>query len=260
MWQTVRNNGRPQIHYCTNLRQQPGRFTIPSVPHQIRYYDFGENTMKKLIVTLATTVAILFTAGAANAAPANYEADWVPAMNQTSYWAPWQCTKYENHNGSIPAQYDAAIVKDGTRVRVYPDLTGTGAFTAQGPGSKQAPHSWVMKCAFPPATTTTTTTTTVPETTTTTTPPTATTVPETTVPPVDTTLPVTTPPAAPEVPVVTEPSLEEPVGGADPVETTTPAPPTAPMLPATGTSMWPFFWAGCVLVVAGVLVRRISNR
>lgn len=87
---------------------------------------------------------------------------WDNSMNQESYWETRfatetrtvECTKYSNHNGHIPAKYDAAVVKDGNMVRVYADLTEVGAFTALGavnPANDKhfdPPHSWVMKCTF----------------------------------------------------------------------------------------------------------------
>ena len=98
--------------------------------------------------------------GAANAAPASYETAWSEPLNHESYWENllgMDCTKYSDHNGYIPAEYDAAIIKDGSAVvKVYEDLTHTGAFTATGainPSNGkpyEAPHSWVMKCTLPP--------------------------------------------------------------------------------------------------------------
>src|SRR5690606_18099640 len=65
---------------------------------------------------------------------------WSEEMNQETYWESRfasdtrtaECTKWSNHNGYIPADYDAAVIKDGTMVRVYADLTEVGAFTALG--------------------------------------------------------------------------------------------------------------------------------
>lgn len=162
--------------------------------------------INKVFWAMLAGIVLLWVGGGTpvQGAPSSYETAWTNDMNQASYWSNlfgMTCTKYENHNGHIPAQYDAAVIKDGSSVvKVYPDLSSTGAFTATGainPANGKpysAPHSWVMKCDAPDQTTTTTTTvpetttTTVPETTTTTVP--VTTVPETTIP--ETTVPVTT--------------------------------------------------------------------
>lgn len=173
-----------------------------------------------VLLALAVVVGALSfgTSTASAATPTSYETPWVNGMNKDTYWETAlanqsrtvECTKYENHNGFIPAQYDAAVIKDGAEVvKVYPDLTNVGSFTATGainPNNGKpygAPHSWVMKCKFTPVATTTTTvvttttqpttttTSTVPETTTTsTTSTTSTTVPETTT--TSTTVPETT--------------------------------------------------------------------
>jgi LPXTG-motif cell wall-anchored protein len=159
--------------------------------------------MSRIVAAVAAVLALAALAvGAApaSASPTSFEMPWTNAMNQASWWNAYfstdartaTCTKFENHNGFIPAQYDAAVIKDGSDVvRVYPDLTTTGNFTAQGainPATGkpfEPPHSWVMKCTFTwkPTTTTvpketTTTTTTVPKETTTTTSTTTTTVPK----------------------------------------------------------------------------------
>jgi len=233
--------------------------------------------MKRLtLIAVATATAFLgmigLMAGAAEATgPASYETDWTSAMNQTSYWSPWQCTKYENHNGQIAAQYDAAIIKDGTKVRVYPDLTQTGSFTAQGatnPANGKtfpAPHSWVMKCKFPPPPPPTTTAppeTTVPPTTLppeTTVPPTTappTTEPPTTEPPVTTTPEVTTTTAPPVVETSTPPTLP-------PAPTTPPPPPPTPTpteLPETGAETWIMALLGGLALTAGTGLVRMARR
>jgi LPXTG-motif cell wall-anchored protein len=142
------------------------------------------------IVTIAIALGALVIAVLAGtpaaASPSSYETAWTNAMNQASYWdavfandsRTVICSKYEGHSGYIPASYDAAVIKNGSDVvRVYPDLTTTGAFTAQGainPANGEPfapPHSWVMKCTFTPVSTTTsstsTTSSTLPESTTT---------------------------------------------------------------------------------------------
>lgn len=134
-------------------------------------------TLRAVLVTLALTALLPLTA-LAHADGGVDETFVAPDMNQASYWnarfgAGWSCTKFENHSGFIPEEYEAAVVHDGQLVRVYASIGG--AFTALGPHNPNsphgahyaAPHSWVMKCNYVPVTTTTTTT--LPEETTTTT-------------------------------------------------------------------------------------------
>lgn len=204
-------------------------------------------TINKLILVVLAGIILIFVGGGtpASAAPSSYETSWSSAMNKASYWSDFfgmTCTKYENHNGHIPAQYDAAVIKDGSAVvKVYPDLTNTGAFTATGainPANGKtypAPHSWVMKCDAPPPTTTVPPTT-VPETTV---PPT--TVPETTVPPTttpETTVPETTVPET-TVPPTTVPETTTPATTVPettvPETTTSSVPPTVPQNRPTTT-------------------------
>jgi hypothetical protein len=183
-------------------------------------------TTRKRAAVLAVALILGLIAGLAVRANAAHDGGtdqaWVPAMNQPSYWEDVfgpgaTCDKFDNHNGNTPAGYEAAVVKDGTRVRVY---VQPGPFLAAGPINPAngkhhgSPHSWVMKCNVePPEDTTTTTapedtTTTEPETTTTTEPDTTTTTaPEdtTTTDPETTTVPeveptVTVPPPAPPAP------------------------------------------------------------
>lgn len=197
--------------------------------------------MRKLLAAIAALIIGGAAAPAFAAGPTSYETPWSNAMNQESYWetalaTPGRtvdCTKYSNHNGYIPAEYDAAILKDGSSVvKVYPDLTSTGAFTATGainPANGKpygAPHSWVMKCKFR---TVTTTTTTVPPTTTTAPPTTTippTTLPPTTLPPETTQPPTTTTPET--VPPTTTPETTAPPVTTAPTTTAPPAtvPPT----------------------------------
>lgn len=87
----------------------------------------------------------------------SYELPWTNGMNQETYWEDYfgsgtECTKYSNHSGWIPAQYESAVIKDGADVvKVYESLPST-AFQATGavnPNNGKtygAPHSWVMKC------------------------------------------------------------------------------------------------------------------
>lgn len=177
--------------------------------------------MKRAGITasIVAALAAFFLVVTPNVSSGAYEQPWVNDMNQETFWETLfstpertvTCTKYENHGGFIPAEYDAAVIKDGSSVvKVYDDLTSTGAFTATGainPSTGQpygAPHSWVLKCKFHPVETTTTTTT-LPETTTTTLPETTTTttLPETTT----TTLPETTTTTIPGETTTTVPSI-----------------------------------------------------
>lgn len=147
---------------------------------------------------------------------------WSNEMNQETYWEArfgpgTECTKYEPHNGFIPAQYEIAVSKGGTKVRVYnpaPDNDFIlGPRNTQGGNADKDKHhdiSWVMKCNVEtPQTTTTvaeTTTTTEEETTTTTVETTTTTTPETTTTTVvqtTTTVPEETTTTAPEVTTTT---------------------------------------------------------
>ena len=196
--------------------------------------------MKKaiLIPVLAfafTALGLIALAETAMGAPDYYEQEWSQPMNQTSYWSPWECTKYNNHGGWIPAQYDAAIIKAGQKVRVYPNLENVGAFQASAPDGKDI--SWVMKCTKPTPPTTQPPTTTEPPVTTqpptteppVTTQPPATTIPETTV---ATTVPPTTAPPTTDssVPPSTEPPVEQPTTSQPPSS----APPSDPSVPPAG--------------------------
>ncbi len=249
-------------------------------------------TIKYTFATLVVGFVLLIFAGAA-AGSTSYDLPWTNDMNQASYWNAAlatdeytvSCTKYENHNGHIPAEYDAAVTKKGSEVvRVYPDLRTTGAFEATHPQGSP-PMSWVMKCKFTPVPTTTTTevppstttppidttsTTLAPPTTVTTVPESSTTSPVTTivVPETTTTLsPVTsTPTTSTQVTTVTTP--EGPIGcsaGCEDSPTTVPAPTTVPTpevtreLPSTGVNAGLVF-AGIVLVLAGVAAIAASRR
>ena len=106
---------------------------------------------------------VISSSGVAQAAtePSSCETAWNNDMNKASYWSDFfgmTCTEYSDHGGNIPATYDAAVIKDGAAVvKVYPDPTNVGAFTAIGainPSNGRpygAPHSWVMKCDAPDA-------------------------------------------------------------------------------------------------------------
>lgn len=85
---------------------------------------------------------------------------WSNDLNQESFWEFYfggpglevECTKFNNHGGQIPAQYEAAVVKSGSEwVRVYVDppaqLLGPPNPNAQHPNRRYSPpFSWVMKC------------------------------------------------------------------------------------------------------------------
>lgn len=237
----------------------------------------------------ATAAAIMLTiigvASVASAAPpSSYETAWSNGMNQASYWESAlagdgrtvDCTKYSDHNGWIPAEYDAAVIKDGSSVvKVYPDLTNVGGFQATGainPNNGkpyEAPHSWVMKCKFISyeTTTTSTTTTTIPDTTTSTTvqdttttttvADTTTTAPTTTVQ--GTTTTVTTPPASPTTVANTTLATTTTITTTVPAATVTTIITTA--LPSTG---FPVFWAAvgaasAIILGAVILLTRRPN-
>ena len=140
------------------------------------------------LATFALLAVILIapTALAHHVVDGGVDEAWNEAMNQETYWEARfataqqsvDCTKYLDHSGFIPEEYEAAVIKDGNMVRVYASIGG--AYTALGavnPANNQhfaAPHSWVMKCNYTPITTTTSsipddsTTTTITEETTTT--------------------------------------------------------------------------------------------
>lgn len=264
--------------------------------------------MRKLLAALGTALIIGGVAVPAFATngPASYETPWTNAMNQESYWETAlansgrtvDCTKYSNHNGWIPSEYDAAVLKDGSSVvKVYPDLTQTGGFTATGainPANGKpygAPHSWVMKCKFRtvPTTTTAPPTTTIPPTTTappttlppttlppeTTQPPTTTTpetvppttAPETTAPPVTTAPPTTTPETTvpPSTVVVTTVDVTTPPTVGSTVVITTPhptvtTPPTVPpALPETGPDVALWVTLGVLTFVGGAALLGVRR-
>lgn len=199
------------------------------------------------------------------------------AMNQPSFWETYfdgdgysvDCAKFSNHNGSIPAQYEAAVVKSGSDlVRVYVDppaqVIGPANPNQQHPNRRhQPPFSWVMKCNFIPDLTTTTqpeetttsTSTTLPEESTTTTGPT------TTVPESSTT--TTTPESTTSVTPSTSPSTTLPApstsapGPSSTVADEIVDPVTLEMLPFTGIDhdrLATLLGLGGVLTIAGVLV------
>jgi len=234
-------------------------------------------TVIKAVTTCSLLAAMLvlwlaYSVAPASAAPASYETAWSSDMNKTSYWLDnfgWTCTKYSDHNGWIPAEYDAAVIKDGSSVvKVYPDLTSTGAFQATGainPNNQkpyEAPHSWVMKCKHGETTTTTssttTTTTTEPEETTTTTQPettTTTTVVDTstTAPPSTSTEPSTTVGPTTSVPTTIATSLPP----ATSVTTPSSLPPQS--LPETGSNLTMALIAG-LLLLAGTGLTMATRR
>lgn len=226
--------------------------------------------MKKLLTVLGVTVAALITLGNPAGATSSYDLEWSQPMNSPAYWTDLgTCTKYDGHGGWIPAEYDAAIIKGGTAVRVYPDLDDVGAFQAVGPTNPNTgqPYgiSWVMKCTRTTSTTTTTTTT-IPETTTTTTIPeqtTTTTIPEeetttTTEAPPTTTEPCSTYVPSPECTPSTPPPTVE--TGPPPTPPAPPATPPAgapPTLPETGSSSTTLALLALAFIAGGtVLVAR----
>lgn len=160
---------------------------------------------KVAVAVLVGMMLVLFVGLAAQAhSDGGTDEPWTVAMNQESFWENrfgpgTECTKYEDHNGFIPSQYEAAVSKGGTQVRVYEDPPAwiTGPHKDNG---KHREISWVMKCDITTTTTSststteaTTTTTEASTTTTSTLPPTtATTSPSTTVPTPTTTLGTTT--------------------------------------------------------------------
>lgn len=150
--------------------------------------------MRKKAATGMILLAVMMIGFAlvAQAADAPTEEPWTNDMNQESYWETRfgvDCTKYENHSGYIPFDYDVVIVKSGSdHVTIWTnvkagDVVNNGINPANGK-PYGSPYSWVMKCNGGEETTTTTqpeeTTTTRGETTTTAGETTTTTVPTTT--------------------------------------------------------------------------------
>lgn len=223
--------------------------------------------MKRTLALLALVVSALIVGvlgGTPAQAASSVDLPWTNDMNKASYWNSYfandsrtvSCTKYENHSGWIPAEYDAAVTKKGSEVvRVYADLTNVGGFNATHPQG-EPPMSWVMKCRFTPVQTTTTTTTTTTEPPVTTVP--ETTVPETTQPP--TTAPETTTPETTAPPVTTAPTPETTVVAV----TTPPTPPTTPpapqSLPETGAEHWMMALAAALAIAGGGGLVRLARR
>ena len=119
--------------------------------------------MRRITALATLAVAVLLTALPAAAAHTDGGVDeaWSEPMNHEPYWetrfstggVTAECTKYEGHNGYIPASYEAAVVHDGQWVRVYnpaPDNTAaSGPANLNSPDPDDhfgSPHSWVMKC------------------------------------------------------------------------------------------------------------------
>lgn len=176
-----------------------------------------------------------------------------PDMNQPSYWEARfpgaDCTKYENHSGTIPSWVDIAIVHDGQYVRVYNPAPSfvLGPHNPNTGNHFGAPHSWVMKCTVEDDTTTTTT---MPETTTTTVEVTTTTQGDETT--------TTSQPEATTTTVVDDTTTTESQTTTSEAPTTTNDNPTtlkdpAEQLPYTGISE-PFLWVlvGSLCLGAGV--------
>ena len=221
--------------------------------------------IKQLIIGLLVMSGLFLGVGATASAdstpPPSFETAWNNDMNQASYWETYfaksdrivTCTKYSNHSGYIPAECDAAVIKDGASVvKVYSDLTNVGAFTATGainPSNGKpygAPHSWVMKCKWTHSPTTTTTVVEVTTTILATTSSTSTTIETTTSGP-STTLP--------EITTSTAASTTTTGGTTSP--TTTPT--TVPELPSTGNggSTLALFAVALLLIGSSlVMVRR----
>lgn len=209
------------------------------------------------------TGGLLFGGSAQAVAPAYTDVPWTNDMNQASYWDTYftndahtaSCTKYENHNGSIPAQYDAAVTKKGSEVvRVYADLTNVGAFQATHPQG-EPPMSWVMKCTFTPKATTTTSSTS------TTTTSTTTTLPESTTTASSTTIPVTT--AAETTTTTTIPvttTTKPPCGICNTTLPPAPKPPAPTALPATGSENWMMAAIGGFLLLLGGGTLAVARR
>lgn len=223
-------------------------------------------TVSKL--TLGVFVALMLVFGVALVAGANHVDDggvdraWTNDMNQESFWESefgGECTKFENHSGFIPAQYEAAVVKDGNMVRVYhpapSPFTAIGAVNPANGKHFDPPHSWVMKCNIDeeePSTTTTmdgsTTTTTLLDPTTTVEDPTTTTSQTSTTAPSTTT-------------TDGESSTTTTLTGSSSV----PTPPVSGSgerdeLPFTGLPV--YVWAGIGLTLIGVggFIRRLGTR
>lgn len=114
-----------------------------------------------LLTVLAVILVFQLPAWAHHVTDGGVDEPWIVAMNQETYWEArfgGECTKFENHSGSIPSSYEAAVVKDGNYVRVYNPLTVSTVLGAVNPANNQhfgAPHSWIMKCDLPQTTTTT---------------------------------------------------------------------------------------------------------
>lgn len=121
-------------------------------------------------VLLATGLLLTLTLTALADHPATsdggFDLAWSEPMNQESFWESYfgdgyDCTKFSNHSGAIPASYEAAVVKSGSDfVRVYTDppaqVLGPPNPNAQHPNKRhEAPFSWVMKCDHTETTTTT---------------------------------------------------------------------------------------------------------
>lgn len=104
-----------------------------------------------LMVLVGMLMALMPTAFASDG---GVDETWSSEMNQESYWETRfgpgaECTKYENHNGSIPSKYEAAAVHDGQYVRVYaanPPSQVIGPYNPASQSHHDAPHSWIMKC------------------------------------------------------------------------------------------------------------------
>lgn len=204
--------------------------------------------MRKTGIRKTGVVAIIIGIAVMVAAPAyaSTQIDWTHQMNQESYWENElgaECTKFDDHSGFIPTDYDYVIVKGGTQVVIYEDVAANTQL--DGPVDERGQEieiSWVMKCqtATPPTTTPTTTSTSAP--TTTSTVPTTTTQPTTT-----TTDPATT---------TTDPEASTTTTAPETTTTppTTPSTTNPPTLPFTGPDdMGLRLGFGALLVLLGSL-------
>lgn len=238
-----------------------------------------------LVALLGITFAVvLFAPSAFGHTDGGVDEPWTVAMNQETYWElrfgpDTECTKYEPHNGFIPSQYEAAVSKGGSEVRIYLDPPSQ----ITGPHRDNGRHidiSWVMKCDIEQAETTTTTaeattSTTLPEEPTTTT---TSTVPDesTTTTTPTTTTSTTQPPSTSTTSLVTsttvDPTTSTVPGGSDSTVTTQassisspeapsdPATPDLEELPMTGLPLHVWAIVGLVaLASGGFLVRRFSD-
>lgn len=129
--------------------------------------NMNPNRLRVVLVATGLLLTLTLTAVADHPATSDggFDLAWSEPMNQETFWesyfgAGWECTKFENHSGSIPSSYEAAVVKSGSDfVRVYTDppaqVLGPPNPNVQHPNRRHpAPFSWVMKCDYTQTTTT----------------------------------------------------------------------------------------------------------